>query len=115
MAHLLLDEFFINIIEQNNVRNINAYDAINHFSLNSLHKNLYAHGNAANNTLIQVASSIGTSIIITLMSKVSTSSIYTYTAKTQVHGINVLFFAKKGLYTNYLVQQPHLQLLTTNY
>ena len=80
--------------------------------LNSLHKNLYAHGNAANNTLIQVASSIGTSIIITLMSKVSTSSRYTYTAKTQVHGINVLFFAKKGLYTNYLVQQPHLQLLT---
>ena len=37
--------------------------------LNSLHKNLYAHGNAANNTLMQVASSIGTSIIITLMSK----------------------------------------------
>ena len=42
--------------------------------LNSLHKNLYAHGNAANNTLMKVASSIGTSIIITLMSKVSTSS-----------------------------------------
>ena len=83
--------------------------------LNSLHKNLYAHGNAATNTLMQVASSIGTSIIITLMSKVSTSSRYTYTAKTQVHGINVLFFAKKGLYTNYLVQQPRLQLLTTNY
>ena len=44
------------------------------------------------------------------MSKVSTSSRYTYTAKTQVHGINVLFFAKKGLYTNYLVQKSYFKI-----
>lgn len=46
-------------------------------ALNSLHKNLYAHGNAANNTLRQIAGSIGTSLIVTLMSKSTLSSGYT--------------------------------------
>lgn len=65
--------------------------------LNSLHRNLYAHGNAANNTLRQVAGSIGTSIIVTLMSKASASSGYTDLAKAQVHGMNVSFFATSAL------------------
>ena len=64
--------------------------------LNSLHKNLYAHGNAANNTLMQVASLIGTSIIITLMSKVSTSSRYTYTAKLKFMELMFYFLLKRG-------------------
>lgn len=59
--------------------------------LNSLHRELYAHGNAANNTLRQVAGSIGTSIIVTLMSKAGASSGYTDATKAQIYGINISF------------------------
>lgn len=65
--------------------------------LNTLHRNLYAHGNAANNTLRQVAGSIGTSIIITLMSKASASSGYNNAAEAQVHGMNVAFASTAAL------------------
>ena len=66
-------------------------------ALNSLHKNLYAHGNAANNTLRQVAGSIGTSLIVTLMSKSTISSGYTDPAKAQVYGMNVSFACTAAL------------------
>ena len=59
--------------------------------LNSLHRNLYSHGNAANSTLRQVAGSIGTSIIVTLMSKVSASSGLSNPLEAQIHGMNVSF------------------------
>ena len=59
--------------------------------LNTLERNLYSHGNAANNTLRQVAGSIGTSIIITIMSKVSASSGITDPLKASVYGMNVSF------------------------
>ena len=59
--------------------------------LNSLNRELYAHGNAANNTLRQVAGSIGTSIIVTLMSKSAASSGLTNPLEAQVHGMNVSF------------------------
>ena len=65
--------------------------------LNSLHKNLYSHGNAANNTLRQVAGSIGTSIIITLMSKASASSGLTDPLKAQVYGMNISFASTAAL------------------
>ena len=65
--------------------------------LNSLHRSLYSHGNAANNTLRQVAGSIGTSIIITIMSKASASSGLTNPLEAQVHGMNVSFAATAGL------------------
>lgn len=66
-------------------------------ALNSLHRNLYAHGNAVSNTLRQVAGSIGTSIIVTLMSKSSLSSGYTDPIKAQVYGMNVSFACTAGL------------------
>ncbi|MFQ7057281.1 MAG: MFS transporter [Turicibacter sanguinis] len=59
--------------------------------LNSLHRDLYAHGNAANNTLRQVAGSIGTSIIITIMSKASLTSSSTNPLESQVYGMNIAF------------------------
>ena len=59
--------------------------------LNTLERNLYAHGNAANNTLRQVAGSIGTSIIITIMSKASKASGISDSTKATVHGMNVSF------------------------
>ena len=66
-------------------------------ALNSLHKNLYAHDNAANNTLRQVAGSIGTSLIVTLMSKSTISSGYTDPAKAQVYGMNISFACTAAL------------------
>lgn len=59
--------------------------------LNTLDRSLYSHGNAASNTLRQVAGSIGTSIIITIMSKASASSGITDPLKASVHGMNVAF------------------------
>ena len=59
--------------------------------LNSLQRALYAHGNAANSTLRQVAGSIGTSIIITIMSKASLTSTSTNPLEAQVHGMNIAF------------------------
>jgi len=65
--------------------------------LNTLHKDLYSHGNAASNTLRQVAGSIGTSIIITIMSKSSASSGLTNPLKASVYGMNVAFASVAGL------------------
>jgi len=65
--------------------------------LNTLDRSLYSHGNAASNTLRQVAGSIGTSIIITIMSKASASSGITDPLKASVHGMNVAFASVAGL------------------
>ena len=61
--------------------------------LNSLHRALYSHGNATVNTLRQVAASIGTSLLVTLMSKSSASSGLTDPIKAQIHGMNVSFMS----------------------
>ncbi|MBQ6630893.1 MAG: MFS transporter, partial [Romboutsia sp.] len=61
--------------------------------LNSLHRSLYSHGNAANNTLRQVAGSIGTSIIITIMSKVTASSNLKNPLDASIQGMNTAFFS----------------------
>ena len=65
--------------------------------LNTLDKALYSHGNAASNTLRQVAGSIGTSIIVTIMSKSSASSGLTNPLKASVYGMNVAFASVAGL------------------
>ena len=61
--------------------------------LNSLDRSLYSHGNAANNTLRQVAGSIGTSIIITIMSKVTASSNLKNPLDASIQGMNTAFFS----------------------
>ena len=66
--------------------------------LNSLHRQLYSHGNAIINTLRQVAGSIGTSMIVTLMSKASASSGYKNPLEASVYGMNVSF-ASVGVLT----------------
>ena len=65
--------------------------------LNTLERSLYSHGNAASNTLRQVAGSIGTSIIITIMSKASASSGISNPLKASVYGMNVSFASVAGL------------------
>ncbi|MBE6053684.1 MAG: multidrug efflux MFS transporter [Clostridium sartagoforme] len=62
-------------------------------ALNSLDRNYYSHGNAIINTLRQVAGSIGTSIIITLMTKASLHSGYANPTEASVFGMNVSFAA----------------------
>ena len=59
--------------------------------LNTLDRKLYSHGNAANNTLRQVAGSIGTSMIITIMSKASEASKISNPLKATIFGMNVSF------------------------
>ena len=59
--------------------------------LNSLDRRFYSHGNAIINTLRQVAGSIGTSMIITLMTKASVYSGYTNPTEASVFGMNVSF------------------------
>ena len=58
-----------------------------------MHRNLYSHGNDANNTLRQVAGSIGTSIIITIMSKVTASSNLKNPLDASIQGMNTAFFS----------------------
>ena len=65
--------------------------------LNTLKRNLYSHGNAVINTLRQVAGSIGTSMIITIMSKASLSSGAKNPIDASVYGMNVAFAVVGGL------------------
>ena len=65
--------------------------------LNTLERSLYSHGNAASNTLRQVAGSIGTSIIITIMSKASASSGISNPLDSSIYGMNVSFACVAGL------------------
>ena len=65
--------------------------------LNTLEREFYSHGNAAISTLRQVAGSIGTSMIVTLMSKASANSGITDPIKANVHGMNVSFLSIAGL------------------
>ncbi len=65
--------------------------------LNTLEREFYSHGNAAISTLRQVAGSIGTSMIVTLMSKASANSGLTDPIKANVHGMNVSFLSIAGL------------------
>ncbi|MGL4761698.1 MAG: MDR family MFS transporter [Sarcina sp.] len=59
--------------------------------LNTLDRSLYSHGNAVNNTMRQVAGAIGTSILVTLMSKVAENSGILNPAKALIHGMNISF------------------------
>lgn len=65
--------------------------------LNTLERSLYSHGNAASNTLRQVAGSIGTSIIVTIMSKASASSGISNPLNASIYGMNISFACVAGL------------------
>lgn len=60
--------------------------------LNSLERKMYAHGNAANNTMRQIAGAIGTSILVTVMTKTAASSGLTNPEDAMIHGMNTSFF-----------------------
>lgn len=60
--------------------------------LNTLDRSLYAHGNAVNNTMRQVAGAVGTSILVTVMSKSAEHSGIANPLKATIHGMNSSFF-----------------------
>lgn len=59
--------------------------------LNTLERRLYSHGNAVNNTMRQIAGAIGTSILVTAMSKSALHSGILNPEKALIHGMNFSF------------------------
>ncbi len=66
--------------------------------LNTLSKENLAHGTAVNNTMRQVAGSIGTAILVTVMTKVALNSGILNPKLAQIHGMNIAF-ASSGVLT----------------
>lgn len=64
---------------------------INTWGLNSLENRMIAHGSAINNTARQVAGSIGTAILITIMSLVSAANISAGPVDSTLSGIHAAF------------------------
>ncbi|MGL4992365.1 MAG: MDR family MFS transporter [Sarcina sp.] len=60
--------------------------------LNTLERKNYAHGNAVNNTMRQIAGAVGTSILVTVMSKSAANSGISNPLKATIHGMNTSFF-----------------------
>ena len=64
---------------------------INTWGINALENRVIAHGTAIANTFRQVAGSLGTAVLITVMSIVVASSIDPASIPAQIHGINVAY------------------------
>ncbi len=64
---------------------------LNTWGLNALDNKVMAHGTAIGNTFRQVAGSLGTAILITVMSIVVASSEDPASLLTQIHGINMAY------------------------
>ena len=62
--------------------------------LNQLPNRLIPHGTAMNNTMRQIAASIGTAVLITVM---TATAIYNGNPNGIVHGVNVAFYVITGL------------------
>lgn len=60
--------------------------------LNTLERKLYSHGNAVNNTMRQIAGAVGTSILVTVMTKSAASSGILNPEGAMIHGMNTSFF-----------------------
>ncbi|CQR48356.1 Multidrug export protein EmrB [Paraliobacillus sp. PM-2] len=65
--------------------------------LNQLPVRLIAHGTAMNNTLRQVAASIGTAILVTVMTTSALDSGPNAAPSDLIHGVNIAFFVATGL------------------
>ncbi|MDL4841137.1 MDR family MFS transporter [Aquibacillus rhizosphaerae] len=65
--------------------------------LNSLSLNLIPHGTAMNNTMRQVAASIGTAILVTVMTSAALDTGADATPSESIHGVNIAFYVATGL------------------
>ena len=66
-------------------------------SLNALEKRSYSHGIAATTTLRQVAASIGTAILVTIMTDGAKNSGIANPMKAMIHGMNLSFATAAGI------------------
>ncbi len=64
---------------------------LNTWGLNSLDNRVMAHGTAIGNTFRQVAGSLGTAVLITVMSIVVANCVDPTTMESQIHGINMAY------------------------
>lgn len=64
---------------------------LNTWGLNALENRVMAHGTAIGNTFRQVAGSLGTAVLITVMSIVVAASANPATDAAQIHGINMAY------------------------
>ncbi|MDO4535249.1 MAG: MDR family MFS transporter [Clostridium perfringens] len=67
-------------------------------SLNVLKKSLYSHGAAVSNTLRQIVSSIGTALLVAVMTFAANHSGIKNSVQATIHGMNVSFFIA-GIFT----------------
>ncbi|EQB34989.1 hypothetical protein M948_17930 [Virgibacillus sp. CM-4] len=65
--------------------------------LNQLSNRLIPHGSAMTNTMRQVAASIGTALLITIMTASTLNSGSQVTAINQIHGVNIAFYVATGI------------------
>lgn len=65
--------------------------------LNQLPNRLIPHGTAMNNTMRQVAASIGTAILVTVMSAAALDSSANAQPYELIHGVNIAFYVATGL------------------
>lgn len=65
--------------------------------LNQLPNHLIPHGTAMNNTMRQIAASIGTAVLVTIMTKSALNEGSTVDPTGQIHGVNVAFYVLTGL------------------
>ena len=64
---------------------------LNTWGLNSLDNRVMAHGTAIGNTFRQVAGSLGTAVLITVMSITVANSADPASIQAQIHGINMAY------------------------
>ncbi|WP_246202563.1 MDR family MFS transporter [Virgibacillus doumboii] len=65
--------------------------------LNQLPNRLIPHGTAMNNTMRQVAASIGTAILVTIMTAAALDSSADAKPYEMIHGVNIAFYVATGL------------------
>lgn len=70
---------------------------INTWGINALENRVIAHGTAIANTFRQVAGSLGTAVLITVMSIVVASSIDPASVPAQIHGINMAYLGAAAM------------------
>src|SRR5690625_4096885 len=90
-TNLSMDTSFTYLATMNGIRMVSiamVMMPMTTLALNQLPDHLIPHGTAMNNTFRQVAGSIGTAVLVTIM---STSAIPENTAVGAIHGVNVTF------------------------
>ncbi|MCJ7843178.1 DHA2 family efflux MFS transporter permease subunit [Lederbergia sp. NSJ-179] len=82
--------------------------------LNQLPNHLISHGTAMNNTLMQVGSSIGTALLITIMTNSTASAVQQKLSYPMIHGVSVAFTVAGILALSALVMSFFIKSSKTN-